>query len=83
MVELIARPNQGDHDVGKHKETLCLDVDRRLEDGTRLHSSDVRASDAQPAAPEPEHRVDLVVLHDTRVDGLQGDAKAASEPGTF
>ena len=47
---------------------FLLDDRRRLEDGARLHRRDLGIADAEAAAAEAEHRVELVQLLDALVN---------------
>ena len=54
-----------------------------LEDGARLHLGDLGIDDAEPAAAEAEHRVELVQRLDARAHALGRDAQLArpARPG--
>ena len=59
-----------DHDLGNDVPILVLflDVDRGLDDGSRLHARDLGIGDRQAAAAVTHHRVELVQVGDDLFD---------------
>src|SRR5437867_160858 len=67
MVELRARADERNHDLGLNVESAALGPHSRLEDGARLHLGDLRIRDAEPAAAMAEHGIGFAQrFHDLR-----------------
>ena len=67
--------DERNHDLRLDLDAFLLDDGRRLEHRARLHLRDLRVADAEPAAAEAEHRVELVQLFDARLNRLDRDAQ--------
>ena len=70
--------DQRDHDLRLDLDAFLLHVAGGLEDGPGLHLGDLGIDDAQPAAAEAEHRVELV----QRLDAL-GDDLSLETPSSL
>jgi len=78
-IELLLETDQRDHDLGVGLHAELLRLDGGLEHGARLHGGDLRIPDAEAAAAEAEHGVELVELVHAVHDLLDGDADLAGE----
>ena len=65
--QFLLEADERDHDFRLHLDAGFLDFGGGLENGARLHLGDFRIDDAQPAAAETEHRVELVQFLDALV----------------
>ena len=74
QVQLLLEADQRDHDLGLDLDAFLLHLRGGLEDRPRLHLGDLGIDDAQPAAAEAEHRVELVQLLDALLDARRGHA---------
>ena len=81
QIELLLEADQRNHDFGLDLDAFLLHDRRRFEDGAGLHLGDLGIDDAQAAAAEAEHRVELVQLLDALVDRL-GRRRRASSPSS-
>ncbi len=63
-LHLRHHPDQRDHDLGDDLLAFPRDFAGRFQNRPRLHPGDLGHRDPQPAAPEPEHRIELVQLLD-------------------
>ena len=62
--QLALESNQWNHDLGNHLDALLGHLYRGFKDRACLHLGDVGMHDAEPAAAEAQHRIELVqVLH--------------------
>ena len=61
VIQFLHQADQRHHDFGHHQSAgLVACLDRRLEDGARLHLGDLRIGDRESAAAMAEHRVELM-----------------------
>ena len=64
QIQLLLEPDEGNHDLGPDLDAFLLDLRGGFEDGARLHRRDFGIADAEAAATEAEHRIELVQLLD-------------------
>ena len=62
VAHLFDGADERDHDLEVRFAAVILDVDGGLEDGARLHLGDLGERDAEAAAAQAEHGIDLVQL---------------------
>ncbi len=75
QIELALEADQRDHHFGLDFDAFLQHGGGGLEDGAGLHLGDFGILDAQAAAAEAEHGVELVQLVDALVDGFDRDAE--------
>ena len=75
QIELLLEADERNHDLRLHLDPFLLHDRRRLEHGARLHRRDLGIADAETAAAEAEHRVELVQLLDARVNRARRHAE--------
>jgi hypothetical protein len=68
------KADQRDHDLRQDLDAFLLHLRRGLEHRARLHRRDLGIADAEAAAAEAEHRVELVQLLDALVDARRRHA---------
>ena len=73
-IEFLLEADERDHDFRLHLDAFLLDLGGGFEDGAGLHLGDFRIDDAEAAAAEAEHRVELVQFLDALVDLLDRHA---------
>ena len=79
QVEFPLEADERDHDLGFDLDAFLLDEGGGLEDGAGLHLGDLGIANAEPAAAEAEHGIELVELVDARLDPLDGHADLLRE----
>ncbi len=81
QVELLLEADERDHDLGLDLDAFLLHHRGGFEDRARLHRGDFGVADAEAAAAEAEHRVELVQLRHARVDPRDRHAELLREVG--
>ncbi|HTG49727.1 MAG TPA: PEP-utilizing enzyme, partial [Gemmatimonadales bacterium] len=79
LAELHHGGRERDHHFGHHPALAGRDRAGSLEDRPHLHGGDLGIDDPQPAAAEPEHRVDLVQSVNDGLQGVHRDAELAGQ----
>ncbi len=74
QIQLLLEADERDHDLGPDLDAFLLDLGRGFEHRPRLHRRDFRIADAEAAAAEAEHRVELVQLLDALMDARRRHA---------
>ena len=72
QIQLLLEPDERDHDLGPDLDAFLLDLRGGLEDGARLHRRDFGIADAEAAATEAQHRIELVQLLDALMNRAAG-----------
>ena len=78
-LEFLGETDQDDHDLGFDFDAFLLDLDGGFDDGARLHLGDLREDDAQTAAAQAEHGVELMQLRHAPFDLLHWHAHLDSQ----
>ncbi len=81
QIEFLLEADERDHDFRLGLDTLFLRIRRRFEHRARLHFGDLRILDAETAAAEAEHWVELVEFVDAVDNLVDRDAELLREVG--
>jgi hypothetical protein len=84
QIEFLLEADERDHDSGLALKPCLGRIGGGFEHGARLHAGDLGILDAEAAAAETEHRVELVQLVHAVDDFLDGDVElSARDPSAI